>query len=429
MSGPPTDDPSSVVDLISQSPPVDCSKPYDTSTLAGKTILITGGASGFGAAFARHWARHGAHLVLGDINDRAGEELVAELRSSPSTAPDQVIFYQHCDVTSWTDQLALFRAAIAASPNHTIDTVVAGAGIIERGNPLAPSATSPVFDHPANLDASHPPPPPPPLKVLAVNLTGVMYTTHLALYYLSLNPPPSTTTTSSSSSSSTPPRAARDRHLLLISSIAGLIPLPGQTEYTASKHAVMGLFRALRATVPFTTITTTTSSSSNSSSSSSSSSSISGSSGIRVNALTPYFVDTPLLPAAGLALLAGAATAALEDVVDAATRLVADEGIRGRALLVGPKIRVVDVEGEGDWQLVDGGRLRVVEGEARTEGERRQAVWEVYGHDYERVEVFVWRYLWVLNLMRRLRGQRVTGGIVFATSGIILTNRSGVEEI
>ncbi|AEO65673.1 uncharacterized protein THITE_2046563 [Thermothielavioides terrestris NRRL 8126] len=370
MSGPPTDDPSSVVDLISQSPPVDCSKPYDTSTLAGKTILITGGASGFGAAFARHWARHGAHLVLGDINDRAGEELVAELRSSPSTAPDQVIFYQHCDVTSWTDQLALFRAAIAASPNHTIDTVVAGAGIIERGNPLAPSATSPVFDHPANLDASHPPPPPPPLKVLAVNLTGVMYTTHLALYYLSLNPPPSTTTTTSSSSSSTPPRAARDRHLLLISSIAGLIPLPGQTEYTASKHAVMGLFRALRATQQY--------------------------SGIRVNALTPYFVDTPLLPAAGLALLAGAATAALEDVVDAATRLVADEGIRGRALLVGPKIRVVD--------LVDGGRLRVVEGEARTEGERRQAVWEVYGHDYERVEVFVWRYLWVLNLMRRLRG-------------------------
>jgi hypothetical protein len=31
-------------------------------------------------------------------------------------------------------------------------------------------------------------------------------------------------------------------------------------------------------------------------------------------------------------------------------------------------------------------------------------VWEVYGHDYERVEVFVWRYLAVLNIMRGIRG-------------------------
>jgi hypothetical protein len=38
------------------------------------------------------------------------------------------------------------------------------------------------------------------------------------------------------------------------------------------------------------------------------------------------------------------------------------------------------------------------------EGERKQAVWEVYGHDYERVEVFVWRYLAVLNFMRTLKG-------------------------
>jgi NAD(P)-dependent dehydrogenase (short-subunit alcohol dehydrogenase family) len=351
MGTPPTDDPWRAVDMVNQSPPVDCSKPYDTSTLAGKTILITGGASGFGAAFARHWARYGAHLIIGDVNDRAGEELVAELRSSSS--PDQLILYQHCDVTSWTDQLALFKTAASSSPARSIDAVVAGAGIVERGDPVKPSPTSTVFDLPHNLD-SDTPPPPPPLKVLAVNLTGVMYTTHLALYYL-----PRTKT------------HPGDRHLLLISSIAGLLPLPGQTEYTASKHAVMGLFRALRGTA--------------------------WTRGIRVNVLNPYFVDTPLLPTAALALLAGGAKAELKDVVDAATRLMADEGIRGRALLVGPEVRVVDEE-------AGAGGVRIVEGEEGRKGERRQAVWEVYGHDYERVEVFVWRYLAVLNIMRGVRG-------------------------
>ncbi|KAK4102935.1 NAD(P)-binding protein [Parathielavia hyrcaniae] len=352
MVASPSDDAWSVVDMIDQSPPVDCSKPYDTSTLAGKTILITGGASGFGAAFARHWARHGAHLIIGDVNDRAGEALVAELRSSSS--PDQVILYQHCDVTSWSDQLALFKTAASSSKTKSIDAVVAGAGIVERGDPTTPSATSTVFDlpHALDSDSTTSPPPPPPLRVLAVNLTGVMYTTHLALYYLPL-------------------RAGGDRHLLLISSVAGLMPLVGQTEYTVSKHGVMGLFRALRGSA--------------------------WTRGIRVNALTPYFVDTPLLPKPALALLAGAAKADLEDVVDAATRLMADWGIRGRALAVGPKMRVVDDEG-------DGSRVRMVEGEGRHDGERRQAVWEVYGHDYERVEVFVWRYLAVLNVMRRVRG-------------------------
>jgi NAD(P)-dependent dehydrogenase (short-subunit alcohol dehydrogenase family) len=379
MAVPSRGDPWSAVDMINLSPPVDCSKPYDTSTLAGKTILITGGASGFGAAFARHWARYGSHLIIGDVNDRAGEELVAELRCSPFATKDQVITYQHCDVTSWTDQLALFRTATASSPTGCIHAVVAGAGIVERD----PSAAG-VFDLPAALDSNDsacPPPPPPALKVLAVNLTGVMYTTHLALFYLPLSP-----------------TSAGDRHLLLISSIAGLCPLPGQTEYTVSKHGVMGLFRVLRGTAWTTR-------------------------GIRVNALTPYFVDTPLLPKPALALLAGGAKAELEDVVDAATRLMADEEIRGRALLVGPKVRVIDVPADGEIAAVeeDGG-FEFVEGEREREGERKQAVWEVYGHDYERVEVFVWRYLSMLNLRRRLRGWV---GLVKDLWGIYVTGPRG----
>ncbi|KAL2198476.1 hypothetical protein P885DRAFT_32671 [Corynascus similis CBS 632.67] len=363
MATPSRDDPWSVVNMVDLSPPVDCSKPYDASTLAGKTILITGGASGLGAAFARHWAKHGSHLIIGDVNDRLGEELVAELLSMPSVTPEQVITYQHCDVTSWTDQVALFQAAVSLSPTRSLDAVVAGAGISESGNLMDSSPSATLFDRPpVTIDASTPPP---PLRVLAVNLTGVMYTTHLALHHLPRRPEPSSS-------------HQEDRHLLLIASIAGLIPLPGQTEYTASKHAVMGLFRALRGTAWTTTTTAPR---------------------VRVNALCPYFVDTPILPRSAIAVLAGAGQTDLADVIDAATRLMADAGIRGRALLVGPKVRVVDGTDEAL------GPVRVVEGETgRGEEERRQGVWDVYGHDYERVETFVWRYLWVLNMIRAVKG-------------------------
>lgn len=317
------------------SQPIDLSSPYSPSTLFGKTILITGGASGFGAAFARHWAAHGAYIIIGDVSDAAGESLIAELRSLPNSSPHHH-HYHHCDVTLWSDQVALFRFAASATPTRRIDLVVAGAGIVDMAN---------TFDLPAadfSLDDDDAPPPPPDLRVMGVNITGVMYTTHLALFWLRRNGRRDDDT-------------ERDRHLLLVSSIAGVAPLPGQTEYTASKHAVMGLFRALRGT--------------------------SWRHGVRVNVICPYFVETALLGWKGMGMVAGAEVGRVGDVVEAATRLAADEGVVGRGLVVGPR--------------------GVVQGE---EGKGGQAVWEVYAHDYQRVEVFVWRYLAMLNGLKRVRG-------------------------
>ncbi|KAL2117831.1 hypothetical protein VTJ04DRAFT_7491 [Mycothermus thermophilus] len=380
MSVPTADDPFSAVRFTHLSGPVDLSKPYDPSTLAGKTIVITGGASGFGAAFARHWAAHGANLILGDVNDALGESLVAELRSSPTTKPDQLIAYQHCDVTSWAEQVSLFRFAVSASPTKGIDCVVAGAGIVENGDP-----SSGTFDNPLNLDSSDGSsiPPPPRLKVLAVNLTGVMYTVHLALHYLTQNLSANPTT--------------GDGHIILISSIAGILPLPGQTEYTVSKHAVMGLFRALRGTAGVLGPIPSNKSAPP----------------VRVNVLCPYFVQTPLLTPAGRALLSGQPLGELQDVVDAATRLAADKTIRGRALAIGPRMRVVDVPVEEAEVVGDEGghggyaeTIRIVEGQPPVEGqkERVQGIWEIYGQDYYRVETFLWRYLAMMNLVRGLRG-------------------------
>ncbi|CAI4212778.1 unnamed protein product [Parascedosporium putredinis] len=274
--------------------PVDLSSPYDRDAVAGKTILITGGASGLGAAFAKTWASHGAHVIIGDVDDAAGEALVADLRA---TTKSEHHHYQHCDVTDWQSQVALFKMAASVSPTKGIDVVVPNAGIGHDG----------VFD---------------------VNLTGAAYTVHLALFWLQKNEP------------------GRDRAILLIGSIAGLIPLVGSAQYTASKHAITGLFRCLRGT--------------------------SYRKGIRVNMLCPYF---------------------LEDVVDAGTRLVADDKIYGRGLVVGPRMVVQDTD-EGEIKLV----------QIPTGTETGKPIWDCYAHDYHAAQAFVYRYTLLLVGIAKIRG-------------------------
>ncbi|KAJ4972380.1 hypothetical protein NE237_005479 [Protea cynaroides] len=62
--------------------------------LAGKVVVITGGASGFGASTARLFVQHGAKVVIADIQDDLGHSLCQELGS------DDTIIFVHCDVTN-----------------------------------------------------------------------------------------------------------------------------------------------------------------------------------------------------------------------------------------------------------------------------------------------------------------------------------------
>src|SRR5438128_5048657 len=48
----------------------------------GKIVLVTGAASGIGAATARRFAREGARLVLGDLNEVGLATIADELRSA-----------------------------------------------------------------------------------------------------------------------------------------------------------------------------------------------------------------------------------------------------------------------------------------------------------------------------------------------------------
>jgi len=206
-----------IVGLARQSPPIEIGSPFDTSSLQGKTIVITGGASGFGAGFSKRWAELGATIIIGDIDSTQGKALIEELRKDTGNASHQFLY---CDVTIWQSQVDFFRKAVELSPNGRLDQVVANAGIEEAGTKL---------NEPQNLDQEEPPEP--QFKTIDVNLKGVLYTTHLALFWLPKG-------------LSTP----ADRHLLLIGSVASLIPFAGHIQYSIAKHGVLGLFRSLRAT-------------------------------------------------------------------------------------------------------------------------------------------------------------------------------------
>jgi len=228
--------------------------------------------------------------------------------------------------------------------------VVANAGIAGKDALMSPSG----------LDTADPPPP--DLKIMDVNCTGVLYTTYLAQFWLPKNPGSAPSTIDAD-----PATRTRDRHLLLLGSIASLAPIAIQPQYGAAKHAVLGLFRSLRCS--------------------------SHMQGIRVNLLCPYFIDTPIVTTGARFALAGASIGKVDDVVDAATRFVANSRILGRALVVGPKMHVKQMD-NGEWDLVTPGTLGSVE----------QAVFEPCADDWEDTEAFNRNIIGLLNLVQAGRG-------------------------
>jgi NAD(P)-dependent dehydrogenase (short-subunit alcohol dehydrogenase family) len=332
---------------IIQSPEVDFSKPTDTSTIKDKTILITGGASGLGAGFFTAWAALGANVIIGDINESRGRQLV---ESTTTSTGNKRLYFLALDVTSWESQVSFFREAAKLSPHGGIDCVVANAGI--GGSP-----ESIAFEEPPDYTTIASPAKP-SFQIIQVNLIGLLYTTTLAISYLSRNP-------SSERCSPNGVPGPRDRHIVLISSMAGLCPIATQSIYGASKHGVIGLFRSLRITVPILH-------------------------GIRVNALCPYFVHTPILGVDGSAILAGGAPATMDGVTEAATKLVADSTIIGRGLAIGPRASMKEARDAGFE--VDDSR----------DGER--AVWDVHAHDFDQSDIFSRRVVALTNMKSDQRG-------------------------
>ncbi|HLK99912.1 MAG TPA: glucose 1-dehydrogenase [Myxococcaceae bacterium] len=87
--------------------------------MQGKVVLVTGAASGLGAASARMLVREGARVALTDINDEAGQELAKELGMAAR--------YWHLDVTNEDEWASVVDSVMVTF--ERLDGVVNNAGI------------------------------------------------------------------------------------------------------------------------------------------------------------------------------------------------------------------------------------------------------------------------------------------------------------
>jgi short-subunit dehydrogenase len=164
-----------------------------------RVVLITGASSGIGEALARQCARDGAHLVLTARRVERLANLASELEALGAQALPVA-----CDVTRDGD---LERAVAAAMERFgRIDVAVANAGFGVAGN----------FER-LSIDDYR--------RQFETNFFGVLRTAKACLG---------------------PLKASRGV-LALVGSVAGHIPLPGNSPYCASKFAVHALAGALRA--------------------------------------------------------------------------------------------------------------------------------------------------------------------------------------
>ena len=162
---------------------------------AGKVVLITGAASGIGAATARRFATEGAQLMLGDLNEEAGQALAGELGK-------QAAFYR-VDVRS-IEQVDVFTAATVKHFGR-LDIVFNNAGIGNYGR--TPDVDPEIWK-----------------AVLEVDLFSIFYGCRAAIPHL---------------------RAAGGGCIINTASISGLGGDYGLAAYNAAKGGVVNYTRAL----------------------------------------------------------------------------------------------------------------------------------------------------------------------------------------
>jgi NAD(P)-dependent dehydrogenase (short-subunit alcohol dehydrogenase family) len=84
--------------------------------------IITGGASGIGAATARLFVENGASVVIADIQDDLGEALAHELGDAA--------LYKHCDVTVEAEVEELVAFTLARWKK--LDVMFSNAGMVGK---------------------------------------------------------------------------------------------------------------------------------------------------------------------------------------------------------------------------------------------------------------------------------------------------------
>ncbi|AOJ84569.1 short-chain dehydrogenase [Burkholderia savannae] len=166
---------------------------------SGKVAAITGAGSGMGRSLAVELARRGCHLALSDVNENGLAQTVAICATHGVK-----ITSQRLDVAS---RDAVFAWARATRDVHgKVNLIFNNAGV----SLAAPAETARIEDFE---------------WIMAINFWGVVHGTQAFLPYL---------------------RESGDGHVINTSSLFGLVAMPTQSAYNATKFAVRGFTEALR---------------------------------------------------------------------------------------------------------------------------------------------------------------------------------------
>ena len=193
--------------------------------LKNKVVIVTGAASGIGQAIALLAAREGARLVLSDIDEHAGQEVVKQVRALGTE-----VLFATSDVGKPEDAQALVDQAMAHYGR--LDVACNNAGI--GGEPAL------LADYPLDAWA----------QVININLSGVFYGMKAQIPAMLKN---------------------GGGAIVNTASILGMVGMATAPAYTAAKHGVIGLTQA--AAIAYS------------------------GQGLRINAVGPGFIHTPMVHA------------------------------------------------------------------------------------------------------------------------------------
>ena len=157
--------------------------------LAGRHVLVTGGASGIGKACAERYRAEGAVVHVADISPTSSDQLRLDVS----------------DPAAWAE-------LIASLP--PLDVVHLNAGIVTPGRVQSDPTVVPLSDV---TDEAY-------RAITGVNLDGVFFGARAVLAGMA-------------------ERGHGD--IVVTASMAGIAGMPGDVAYTATKHAVVGLVRSL----------------------------------------------------------------------------------------------------------------------------------------------------------------------------------------
>ncbi|XP_061988758.1 (+)-cis,trans-nepetalactol synthase NEPS1-like [Rosa rugosa] len=200
-------------------------QPIQLQKLHGKVAIVTGAASGIGAVTARHFADHGARVVvIADVQDAKGREVATSIGSHRCT-------YVHCDVTD-EDQVESLLVDSTVEKYGQLDVMYSNAGITASSVQTVMELDLSWFD-----------------KVMEVNVRGMAACVkHAARAMVG--------------------KGVRGS-IVCTASVVAEYGTESATDYTMSKHAVLGLVRSASVQL--------------------------AARGVRVNCVSPGLVGTPMV--------------------------------------------------------------------------------------------------------------------------------------